>query len=94
MSLVRREWIVSGRVQGVYYRAWTKDKALHLALTGWVKNLSDGTVKVVAEGDPQVLDLFKKDLEEGPPAAVVKEVSLISETPIKEREYREFEIKY
>jgi acylphosphatase len=43
---------VSGRVQGVGFRWWTRSRALELGLAGWARNLPDGRVEVVAEGDP------------------------------------------
>jgi acylphosphatase len=47
---------VSGRVQGVGFRWWTRARALELGLTGWAANLDDGRVEVVAEGPPAALD--------------------------------------
>ena len=51
---------VSGKVQGVWFRARTEDRAKELCLTGWVKNLDDGRVEVVAEGEE---DILKKLIE-------------------------------
>ena len=48
-------WRVSGRVQGVFFRAWTREQALRLALDGSATNLDDGSVEVVARGAPQSL---------------------------------------
>jgi acylphosphatase len=47
---------VSGRVQGVGFRWWTRARALELGLSGWAANLDDGRVEVVAEGEPAALD--------------------------------------
>jgi acylphosphatase len=50
--------IVSGRVQGVCFRAGTRDQALELGLCGWAKNCPDGTVEIHAEGDKKTLEQF------------------------------------
>lgn len=57
--------IVSGRVQGVGFRAWTVREAARLRVTGIVRNLSDGTVEIVAEGSPDALERFCTRLEAG-----------------------------
>ncbi len=66
--------IVHGRVQRVFFRAFASDKAVQLGLNGFVRNLSDGTVEVVAEGDEKKLEEFLGFLHKGPPAALVKKV--------------------
>ncbi len=48
-------WRVCGRVQGVFFRAWTREQALQLALDGSATNLDDGSVEVVARGAPQAI---------------------------------------
>ncbi|NPV52648.1 MAG: acylphosphatase [Firmicutes bacterium] len=58
--------IVYGHVQGVGYRAFARSVAEGLALGGFVRNLPDGSVEVVAEGEKATLDRFIKELEEGP----------------------------
>ena len=57
---------VSGRVQGVGFRYFTKSKALELNLKGWVRNLPDGRVEVAAKGDPDTLERFMQSLGTGP----------------------------
>lgn len=57
--------IVSGRVQGVLYRVFTKDTARHLGLNGEVENQKDGTVRVEAEGEEDKLNQLKLSLEKG-----------------------------
>jgi len=68
--------IVSGRVQGVYYRAATVERATQLGLSGWVKNLSDGRVEAVASGPLEALTEFAAWLWQGPPAARVASVQV------------------
>lgn len=65
---------VSGRVQGVFFRQSTRDKALALQLTGWVKNLPDGRVELIASGSPEHIELFASWLQKGPPLARVEQL--------------------
>ena len=69
-----RRFLVSGRVQGVAYRAWTKLEARALGLTGWARNLADGRVEVVVCGQPAAVTALHAKLAEGPPAARVTSV--------------------
>lgn len=68
--------LVGGRVQGVYYRTATADEAVRLALDGWVKNLADGRVEVVAAGEPAAVAALVRWLWTGPPAARVDAVHI------------------
>jgi acylphosphatase len=65
---------VHGRVQGVGFRWWTRQRATELALTGQVENCSDGSVEVVATGPIDALRRMRRLLKEGPPNAVVERV--------------------
>ena len=58
--------IIKGRVQGVFYRASAQEQAQSLGLTGWVRNLPDGSVEAVAEGPAATVDRFVKWCHEGP----------------------------
>lgn len=64
-------FLVSGRVQGVFYRASTREQAQRLGLTGHARNLPDGRVEVVAHGSAEALDALERWLWQGPPAATV-----------------------
>lgn len=66
--------VISGRVQGVWYRGWAVDQATRRGLTGWVRNRGDGTVEAVACGPQAAVDDFVLACEEGPPAARVVEI--------------------
>lgn len=66
--------IIEGRVQGVGFRMFVKDNARSLGVDGWVRNLRDGTVEVVAEGDREKLSHLLNSLHRGPPAARVTKV--------------------
>ena len=66
---------VSGRVQGVWYRASTRDQAVRLGLSGYAKNLADGRVEVEACGDAASLEALREWLWQGSPAAEVTGVA-------------------
>ena len=68
--------LVSGRVQGVYFRAFTQKKARQLAIKGSVKNLPDGRVEIIAEAEPIALDPFIKWCHKGPVTARVDHVEI------------------
>jgi acylphosphatase len=70
------EIFVSGYVQAVGYRLYTKRYADHLGLTGFVQNLTDGNVRVVASGAEEDLARFVERLREGPRTAIVKDVKV------------------
>lgn len=65
----RVTWFVRGRVQGVGFRWWTRARALELGLTGHARNMDDGRVEVVAQGDADALDRLGRLLEEDPSGA-------------------------
>ncbi|HEY5933052.1 MAG TPA: acylphosphatase [Kofleriaceae bacterium] len=68
--------IISGRVQGVSYRAATADEATRLSLVGWVRNRRDGTVELEAEGPAAQVATLLAWCEKGPPAARVSRVAV------------------
>lgn len=70
----KTRFVVSGRVQGVYFRASTRAQALRLGLAGYAKNLPDGSVEVVALGELAKLGVLADWLWQGPPAAQVSAV--------------------
>jgi acylphosphatase len=72
MATVR--FLVSGRVQGVFFRASARSEAERLGLAGRANNLDDGRVEVVASGADAALDAFEKWLRRGPPSARVDRV--------------------
>jgi acylphosphatase len=63
--------IVLGRVQGVFYRASCQEVAQRLGLTGWVKNLPDGSVEVLAQGEKEKIEKLIEWCKKGPPGAKV-----------------------
>lgn len=72
-----RRFVVSGRVQGVGFRWHTVRAATALGVTGWVRNLPDGRVEVLAEGTPEGLKALEADLRRGPRGAAVSGVESI-----------------
>ena len=70
----RLHLFVSGRVQGVFFRGAAADEARTLALAGWVRNLPDGRVEIVAEGHRRALNALAAWAHNGPPAARVSDV--------------------
>lgn len=67
---------MAGRVQGVFFRAFTRDVAESLGLKGWVRNLPDGRVEAVLEGSKELIDEALKKIKVGPPAARVDHIDL------------------
>ncbi len=63
---------VTGRVQGVWFRAWVREEARDLGLDGWVRNRSDGSVEAVLAGRPRDVSTMLDFMKEGPPLAVVE----------------------
>lgn len=74
MQTGRLEIVVSGRVQGVWFRASTRDEARRLGLTGWVRNLPDGRVQAIFEGGEDRLRLMLDWCRVGPAGARVDQV--------------------
>ncbi|MBI1294065.1 acylphosphatase [bacterium] len=79
--LICRHILVRGRVQGVGFRAGTRHKAASLGLIGWVHNLPDGDVEIVACGAPAALDQLVSWCRQGPPAARVSNVDVSEGNP-------------
>jgi acylphosphatase len=73
---VRAHVIISGRVQGVFFRMETQRAAERLGLLGWVRNRPDGTVEAVFEGQQSAVDAVLQWCQEGPNLAVVENVDL------------------
>lgn len=70
---------VSGRVQGVFFRASAKEKADELDIAGWAKNLSDGRVEIVIEGDEKLVDEMLKWCYKGSSNSKIEKVEKIEE---------------
>ncbi len=83
---------ITGRVQGVAFRAWTERTARLLNLTGWVKNLPDGSVAAVFEGPGPQVEIMLRRCTLGPPLAGVKKIAVAEEA--YQGEFTDFSIRY
>jgi len=92
MNNIRLRLVVEGRVQGVWYRDSTRQKAHELGVKGWVKNRHDGNVEIVAEGTEETISELKKWCFDGPPNAVVTDIKETNEE-FKE-EFSSFDIVF
>ena len=81
MDNVRKHVVITGRVQGVWFRARTQEEAESLGVTGWVRNLPDGSVEAVFEGEVSAVAAVVKWCGKGPPHAIVDSVSALDESP-------------
>lgn len=87
----RAHIIVAGLVQGVFFRAFTKEVADRLKISGWVRNIPDGSVEAVAEGSELALKEFVSELKRGPPKARVDKAAV--EYSVAKSEFFGFEIR-
>lgn len=84
--------IITGKVQGVFYRAETASKARQLGLTGWVRNLKDGRVEAIFEGEEADVQKMIDFCRRGPPNAYVVDVDVRRQE--WKDEFDNFEVKY
>ena len=89
-----RHYVVSGRVQGVFFRASTRETAIRLALVGWVRNCDGGSVELVACGEEPVLKQLEDWLWQGPKFAQVSSVEASALSPEEECKFSDFSIRY
>ncbi len=82
---------IHGKVQGVFFRKFTKEKAIELGLKGFVKNQYDGTVYVEVSGSENILDDFIEWCHKGSPHSSVEKVDA---NQIEDKEFKKFEIQY
>jgi acylphosphatase len=87
MALKRAHVLVSGRVQGVFFRASCAEQARARGLTGSVRNTTDGRVDATFEGDDAMVDAMVAWCREGPPWARVESVEVQEERPEGDREF-------
>jgi len=88
----RAHIFIKGRVQGVFFRQGTYEKAVELGISGWVRNLPDGRVEAVFEGEEEKINKIIQWAKEGPPIAKVEEVEIKWEKPTDE--FDGFQIRY
>jgi acylphosphatase len=82
---------IVGHVQGVFFRAWTRDEARRLELLGWVRNCSDGSVEAHLEGDVDSIERMVALLHDGPVHAKVRSVDV---TEAELEDVRDFEVRH
>ena len=92
MDTKRVHVIVEGRVQGVFFRAFTRDEAVRLGLSGWVRNRPNGSVEAVVEGEKSAVGKMLQWFHEGSPHSIVEKVHLAEESPVGD--LSTFEIHY
>jgi len=92
MGRARAHLIITGLVQGVWYRASARDEARSLGLVGWVRNTHDGSVEAVAEGPKENIEKFIAWCRKGPPHARVQNIEVNRQSPTGE--FREFRVTY
>jgi len=89
---VKAHVFISGRVQGVFFRYETKRMAIRRGVSGWVKNLPDGRVEAVFEGEKNDVEAMVRFCHRGPPGAIVRDVKVFWEKPTGE--FQGFQIRY
>jgi len=89
---VRAHIFIGGRVQGVFFRSETQEAALRHGLTGWVRNLPDGRVEAVFEGEKDEVDKLIEFCRHGPPGARVTKAEVAWENYTGE--FRDFRVRY
>ena len=81
MSQVALHVRISGLVQGVFFRAWTAERARSLEVSGWVRNAADGSVEAHLEGDKSAVSQLVDLIHQGPPSARVSAVEVKATEP-------------
>ena len=81
MTRIARRVLVTGRVQGVWFRESTRERATDLALRGWVRNLPNGGVEALFEGDAIAVEAAVEFVRTGPPLARVSSIEIFEEEP-------------
>jgi acylphosphatase len=92
MPVIRKRILISGMVQGVAFRAYTRDVARRAGAYGWVRNLRDGRVEAVVEGDEDKVNAVVAWCRKGPAISRVEDVKIYEETPTGE--FSDFDITY
>ncbi|MDI3403956.1 acylphosphatase [Streptomyces cavernicola] len=77
--MTRKRVVVTGEVQGVFFRDTCRRTALEYRVAGWVRNLPDGSVEAVFEGEPHHVAILVEWARKGPPAATVRDLSVMNE---------------
>ena len=86
--MIRRRVIVTGHVQGVFFRQGCRRQAVSLGVAGWIRNNYDGTVEAALEGDPDAVEGVVSWMRVGPSGALVTGVKIIDEALLGEHTFR------
>ena len=90
--MARAQVVITGKVQGVYFRWATEEEAVRLGVTGWVRNRPDGAVEAEFEGPRPAVEALVRWCHQGPPAARVKRVDVRWAEPTGA--YSDFAVRY
>lgn len=82
---------VTGKVQGVFFRAWTRDQARELGVSGWVRNCDDGSVEAQLEGEETAVARLIDRMRQGPPSADVRHVRVEEAEP---NQFAKFHVRH
>ncbi len=82
---------ISGNVQGVFFRAFVKERAIELGLKGYVKNMPDGSIEIIAQGKQEALEEFIKRCRKGPPLAKIENTEI---KKVPDQEFATFSIVF
>lgn len=91
MARIAKSVRVTGRVQGVFFRAWTREQAVALGVGGWVRNCPDGSVEALIAGEERAVEAMIERMRRGPPGANVEQ---LSEAPSDESAGEGFVIRH
>jgi len=91
MPTVGRRVRVSGRVQGVFFRGWTRDEARQLGVAGWVRNCPDGSVEAHIEGEEAAVDQLIARMRSGPSGAEVDDLTV---DDVSAEQLESFEVRH
>ena len=92
INMERVRMKIKGKVQGVFFRASTREAAERYGIKGWVKNMSDGTVETVAEGEKDAIEKFIDWCRKGPADARVTDIDIVRQSPTGQ--FKDFSIKH
>jgi acylphosphatase len=92
MKTAKAHLFIEGRVQGVFYRAFTRDLAARLGINGWARNLYDGRVEALFEGGRELIEQAIQECWKGPAGSSVRNIDVRWEESFAE--YKDFEIRY
>ena len=93
MDKIQKQLRITGRVQGVGFRHYSRQNARELGISGWVKNLKNGEVEALLEGDVKNVDEMTKRLKSGPVAARVDELHEVERKEISDQSFDGFTVK-